>query len=308
MWGRLQPGCYGQRGVDPRSSRPRGLRLALLLGLAAAGGCRAPDSTSDAAYTVTLADLQTRSAGSRVDDRAWQTQTLEDALEGADMFRVGDRDALEVQAEVLEVRTAHGLVVRVALSMDVPQDLTGVLDELEAVVEVERAQGDSAIREDLPMAADRAAAVLDAKVQLARTPQTVDALLRSPDAELALIALDWVEAQRVRSAAAVVAEMLRHPDDRVMLRAVEVIGVVGSASEVGTLIAAARLSDRAHTGRLYEALAALGGPEAEGFLGFAARNEDDPALARLAERALDEAQRTVPRTPPAAVAVPRGHR
>ena len=257
---------------------------------------------------MTLAELQSRSAGSRVDDRAWQTQTLEDALEGADMFRVADGGALDVRAEVLEIRTAQGLVVRVALRMDVPPDLTGVLDELEAVVEVERAQGDSAIREDLPMAAERAAAVLDAKVQLARAPQTVQQLLRSPDPELALIALDWVEAQRVRSAASVVADMLRHPDDRVMLRAVEVLGVVGSTSEVGTLIAAARLSDRAHTGRLYEALAALGGPEAEGFLGFAARNEDDPALARLAERALGEAQGTMPRPPPAGVATPRGHR
>lgn len=225
------------------------------------------------------------------------------------MFRVADgTETIAAHAEITERRDAEGIVVRLTLDMEVPPDLAAVVDELEATVEVSRAQGDSAIREDLPLAAERAAAVLDAKVELARTPQSAAQYLRDPDAEIALVALDWVEAQRDLPAANVVAAMLRHPDDRVMLRAVEVLGQIGSSAEVPALIAAARLNDRAHTGRLYEALSTLGGPDAEGFLSFAARNEDDPALAQLAERALDVAQRSVPRADAPPVTARRGHR
>lgn len=198
--------------------------------------------------------------------------------------------------------------MRLMLNMDVPVDLKGVLDELEATVEVERAGGDSSVREDLPMAAERAVAVLDAKVLLARTPRAAASLLRDIDPEIVLIALDWVRDQRDRGATDAVAALLHHRDSRVALLAIEVLGDVGGADEARTLIASARLSDRDHTGRLYEALAALGGPEAEGFLAFAARNEDDPALARLAERALGQARRSAPRTEPTANAIPRGHR
>ncbi len=227
------------------------------------------------------------------------------------MFRVETREArgaLAARASITERRTADGIVIRLDLGMDVPPDLTGVLDALEATVEVSRAGGDSAVREDLPLAAERAAAVLDAKVQLARMPRTAANFLRDPDPEIALVALDWVDTQRDRSAAPVVARMLRHPDDRVMLRAVEVLGQVGTVSEVPALIASARLNDRAHTGRLYEALATLGGPDAQGFLSFAARNEDDPELAQLAERALDAAQRNQPVVEQPQLSARRGHR
>lgn len=269
-------------------------------------GCKSEPSS--AAYSVSLSELRTRAAGGR-GDRAWQRQTLEDALEGAAMFRIESSEtALTAHAEVVERRDSDGIVVRLALAMEVPPDLAGVLDELEATVEVARARGDSTIREDLPMAAERAVAVLDAKVQLARTPRVAGTYLRDPDPEIALVALDWVETQRDREAASVVSEMLHHPDDRVMLRAVEVLGQVGTAVEVPALIAAARLNDRAHTGRLYEALAALGGPDAEGFLAFAARNEDDPALAQLAERALDVAQSVSPVVEVPPKSTRRGHR
>ncbi len=274
------------------------------------GGC-VPSSEQEgsaAAYAVSLSELRTRAAGGR-SDRAWQRQTVEDALEGAAMFRVEDgAGAITAHAEITERRDAEGIVLRLRLSMEVPPDLTAVVDELGATVEVSRAQGDSAIRQDLPLAAERAAAVLDAKVELARTPQSAAEYLRDPDAEIALVALDWVETQRDLGAAPVVAGMLHHPDDRVMLRAVEVLGQIGAAAEVPALIAAARLNDRAHTGRLYEALAVLGGPDAEGFLSFAARNEDDPALAQLAERALDVAQHSVPRPEAPPVTARRGHR
>lgn len=278
---------------------------ALLFG----AGCKqAPASAETAAYTVSLTELRTRAAGGR-GDRAWQRQTLEDALEGAEMFRVEPSGgALGAHAEIVERRDSDGIVIRLDVSMEVPPDLAGALDALDATVEVFRARGDSAIREDLPLAAERAAAVLDAKVQLARTPRVAPDYLRDPDAEIALVALDWVEAQRDHDAAPVVLEMLRHPDDRVLLRAVEVLGQVGTSREVPGLIAAARLNDRAHTGRLYEALATLGGPDAEGFLAFAARNEDDPALAQLAERALDLAQSSASSAPVPGVSVFRGHR
>lgn len=283
---------------------------AALLAAGWLGGCGASLESDEAAaaYAVSLSELRTRAAGGR-SDRAWQRQTLEDALDGAAMFRVGEgADAIAAHAEITERRDAGGIVVRLQLGMEVPPDLAGVVDTLEATVEVSRAQGDSAIREDLPLAAERAAAVLDANIQLARTPQVAPTFLRDPDAEIALVALDWVETQRDFGAAPVVASMLHHPDDRVMLRSVEVLGVIGSAAEVPALIAAARLNDRAHTGRLYEALAALGGPDAQGFLSFAARNEDDPALAQLAERALDVAQRSVPRAEAPPVTARRGHR
>ncbi len=225
------------------------------------------------------------------------------------MFRVADGSgSIGARAEIIELRDADGILVRLTLSLEVPPDLAGVIDVLEATVEVSRAQGDSAIREDLPLAAEQAAAVLDAKVQLARTPQNAATFLRDPDAEIALVALDWVDTQRDRTAAPVVEHMLRHPDDRVMLRAIEVLGQIGSPADVPALIAAARLNDRAHTGRLYEALAALGGPDAEGFLSFAARNEDDPALAQLAQRAFDMAQQSMPRAEAPPVTARRGHR
>ena len=281
-----------------------------LFALAVVGGAEACKTNGDspaAAYTVSLSELRTRAAGGR-SDRAWQRQTLEDALEGASMFRVEPQGAVAVTAEVTEHRESDGIVVRLRLQMEVPPDLAGILEELEATVEVFRSEGDSAIREDLPLAAERAADLLDAQVQLAREPRSAPTFLRDPDPEIVLIALDWVEAQHDVEAAPVVAEMLRHRDDRVMLRAVEVLGVIGTAAEVPALIAAARLNDRAHTGRLYEALAGLGGPDAEGFLAFAARNEDDPALARLAERALDVAQRTVPRASTPPITARRGHR
>lgn len=281
--------------------------VALIALLAGGLSCKAGSNDEDAAYAVSLTQLRTRAAGVR-SDRAWQRQTLEDALEGASMFRLDADAPLGVLAEVSERRDSGGIVVRLQVQMDVPPDLAGALDDLQATVEVARAQGDSAIREDLPLAAHRAASVLDAKVQLARAPQVAQRFLRDPDPEISLVALDWVEAQRDSDAAAVVAQMLRHPDDRVMLRAVEVLGQVGTVAEVPALIAAARLNDRAHTGRLYEALAALGGPDAEGFLAFAARNEDDPALARLAERAFEVAQRSVPRAQMPPVTARRGHR
>ena len=153
-----------------------------LLAVGCGVGCGAPSvSDGTAAYTVSLAELRTRAGGRS--DRDWQRQTVEDALEGATMFRVADGPAsIAANAEISERRDAEGIIVPLRLNMEVPADLTGVVDELEATVEVSRAQGDSAIREDLPLAAERAAAVLDAKVELARTPQSAESFLRDPDA------------------------------------------------------------------------------------------------------------------------------
>ncbi len=306
--------CYGAVALSFRSHRSALVGLVLSLGDVVGCGrtTTEPAPAVTTAYRVRLEALRTRSGGSRVDDRSWQQDTVESALRGASMFSIGtEDDALDVAAEVLEVRTSGGIVVRLSLRMDVPPDLTGVLDELEAVVEVARAQGNSAIRADLPAAAERAVAVLDAKLRLARTPSASLSLLADEDSELVLIALDWVQQQRDRAAAETVSGLLSHADERVALRAIEVLGQIGGPPQVVSLISAARLSDRAHTGRLYEALAMLGGPDAEGFLRFAARNEDDPALARVAERALDQARLAEPVPPDAPVssAPPvRGHR
>ena len=135
--------------------------------------------------------------------------------------------------------------------------------------------------------------------------------MRNP--ELILLALGWAATHEQRENADAVAALLGHPDERVELAAIETLGKVGAPDHARQLVASAKLADRAHTGRLYEALAEIGGDEAFGFLDFAARNEDDPALAEIAQRALEQVQTAGPGVTAAVTDPPRrdtirGHR
>ena len=199
-------------------------------------------------------------------------------------------------------------VLRVELDVEPPDALRSELPpDLSATVELTRVDGRISVPRDLPVALERAVAVLDARLILARGGDAERAaLLGQDDAEIIVLALDWVEANRARDLADAVAELVDHEEERVALRAVECIGVVGGPQHVRALIRRPRIADVAHANRLYEALANLGGDHAIGFLEFAARNEDDPDLAGLAQRALARIHAITPASPRSAAG--RGHR
>jgi hypothetical protein len=174
-------------------------------------------------------------------------------------------------------------------------------------VELERRDQTIDLRRDLPVAVERALALVDTKVTVVRgTPDDLRALLADEDPEVVLLVLDGVQRRRLRELGDAVFGLVEHSEERVALRAVECLGVVGGEEHAPGLVRLARLADRAHANRLYETLANLGGEHAHGFLAFAARNEDDPELASLAERALARLEARQPLGSTDAVA--RGHR
>ncbi len=233
------------------------------------------------------------------------------------LFVVGPGDGQTHRAEawIAVVRDRHGArILELHVEMQPPTHLQRTLrDGLSATVVVEPRAGAIDPEKDLPYAAQRAAAVLEARVLLAEgRPENVRRVLRTEDPEILAESLDWVRDHRIVEAASRVAELLIHSDDRVSRAAVECMGVVGTARDVPQVLSAARLGDRGHTHRLYEALARLGGRQARSFLEFAVRNEDDPALAVAAAYALDQvksgvAPRDVGSASPAG-RIPRGHR
>lgn len=280
----------------------------LLLGILATQGCRDQPS-QPGVYALRVDQID---APDRVTDelpRGWVRRTFDAALSDAPSLvpaGVGEQPELATTLRFAELHDGRGTrVLRLEVAADAPPDHAGL--DFQATVELERSDGTVEIQRDLPVAVSRAAAVLQAKLVLARGEvEHVATLLRDEDPELNLLALDWVARKRRRDMADDVAKMLDHGDERVVLRAVECIGVVGGPQHVGQLVASARLADRGHAGRLYEALAAVGGDEARGFLEFAARNEDDPDLAAVAQRALERVDRA--RLPERQPPPPRGHR
>ncbi len=211
-----------------------------------------------------------------------------------------------------ERETDEGVpVLRVLLAVE-PEPLLGAqLElaklELDAHVELERRDQTIDVRRDLPIAVERALALLDAKVTVARgTDVQLRALLSDADPEVVLIALDGVAHRRLEGMADAVHTLLEHDDERVAMQAVECLGLVGRPEHVPGLVRQARLADRAHAYRLYEALANVGGQHARGFLEFAARNEDDPELVDYVEQALAHVSAREPQEGSQRVA--RGHR
>jgi hypothetical protein len=271
-----------------------GLVLGAVLG---AASCRGqPDAPAIAVgevYAVQVSGVEGPGAGSRSRAGDWVRREVEDALRRAEVFAPADDrpelTALQAVVAYDEIRTRDGQVLRLQIQMERPPALASKLVELEATVELEREDGEVELRRDVPVALDRAVGVLEAKLRLAGGgAEASAALLGSDDPELVLLALGWSAAEQHQGNADAIAALLEHADERVRLAAVECLGQLGGPEHVRHLVASARLADRAHTGRLYEALAVLGGEEAYGFLEFAARNEDDPALADVAQRSLEQ--------------------
>ncbi|MEM9461600.1 MAG: HEAT repeat domain-containing protein [Myxococcota bacterium] len=281
--------------------------------------CGRPSSSTPHEVVPYVLRWDARSAGlegrgqSARGQSAWIQDVLASAMTHAQYFRAeGDGERLTARLRYEERRSDQGhpvlgvyLVIEPDDALAADMDATGGV--LDANVELERRDHTLDLRRDLPIAVERALALLDAKVTIARgTAQEVAALLHDEDPEVILVALDGVERRRLRSLGDQVHTLLGHAQERVAIRAVECLGVVGGPEHAPGLLRSARLADRAHAHRLYEALANLGGEHARGFLEFAARNEEDPELASRAERALARLDDADPR--PLKAAVARGHR
>lgn len=285
-----------------------------MAGLALVGACRAAP-TAGAEPEPYVLRLDARSAGS-FDGRgqaAWVADVVAQGLEGARWFRAeGSGPELVARLRYEERATAEGVpVLHAHLTVEPDEALAAELEAageaLDAYVELERRDRTIDLRRDLPIAVERALALVDTKVTAIRgTAEELGALIANEDPEVVLVALDGVERRRLRSLGDAVFALVEHREERVALRAVECLGAVGGEEHASGLVRLARLADRAHANRLYETLAKLGGEHARGFLAFAARNEDDPELASLAERALAHLEASQPLD--AADAVARGHR
>ncbi len=285
----------------------------LIVGVLATMSCGKPAIPTDAGPYVLRLDA--RSAGSYEGrgQAAWVRDVLSSQLEQARWFRdSGDGTELSARLSYEERRSEDGVpILRAYLLVEPDADLATALDAigvaLDAHVELERRDQTIDLRRDLPIAVERALALLDAKITIARsTADEVALLLDDDDPEVVLIALDGVERRRLHALDDRVHAVLDHDEERVAMRAVECLGVIGGPEHAPALLRAARLADRAHAFRLYEALAKLGGQHARGFLEFAARNEDDPELATRAEQALAQLEAQEPSTVLDPVA--RGHR
>lgn len=287
-------------------------RLHWVAALGLLGGCgAAPAEAADEPYVL---HLEARSAGSfgGRGQSAWIDDVVVEGLAHARWFRAsGAGPELPGRLRFEERTTADGTpVLHVHLVIEPDPRLASELragEQLEAFVELERRDGTIELRRDLPVAVERALALVDAKLTVVRgSVEDLEQLLRDEDPEVVLTALEGVERRRVRALDGAVSALLEHPQDRVALRAMECLGVIGGPEHAPGLLRVARLADRAHANRVYEALANLGGEYARGFLAFAARNEDDPELASLAAQALGRLDATEPAG--SGEGVERGHR
>jgi HEAT repeats len=279
-----------------------------------AGACRATPLEEGASGAFVLR-LDARSSGSFEGrgQAAWIDDVVAEGLAHARWFRAeGSGPELVARLRFEERTTPEGVPVLHAHLVVEPDpalaaELAAAGESLDAHVELERRDHTIELRRDLPVAVERALALVDAKVTTVRgSLADLEGLLADTDPEVILVALAGVERRRLHALGDRVFGVLEHPEERVALRAVECLGAIGRPEHAPGLVRMARLADRAHANRLYDALANLGGEHARGFLAFAARNEDDPELASLAERALARLDAAEPSRPPDAVA--RGHR
>ncbi len=200
--------------------------------------------------------------------------------------------------------------------LEVPNQLRPVLGGLiHATVILEREGADEALLDDdVATATARAFAVLDTRLALARGDhEVVRGLLEVGDAELVILALEWIRENTPAEFADDVVGLLAHKDERVTALAVECLGYAADPSMVGPIIRHARPMSRTQTREVYRALARLRGPEALGYLRFAAANEDDSLLQGEAERSLRLALTGIPAEPSMSQHDPsdrlaRGHR
>lgn len=292
--------------------RLRGVAVALAGLVVACSGTPAPPHGSPTPYVLRL-DARGGGSFEGRGQAAWVADVVGQGLAHARWLRAdGPGPELDARLRFEERRDAAGapiLEVQLVLLPDpaLASELADAGLELEATVELERRDQTLELPRDLPVAFERAVALVDAKLTCLRgEPAEVEALLGDDDPEVVLLALDGVERRQLRALADPVLALTAHEEDRVALRAIECLGAVGRPEQAQALVRAARLADRAHANRLYDTLANLGGEDAHGFLAFAARNEDDPELAALAEQALLRLEASPPSSPADAVA--RGHR
>lgn len=288
--------------------------LALAFGLSLAASCSRKEPREDGRFEVRVVKVTDRSATEEHVSRDAIKHGLRAAFDATSTFELSsDDDALPAElwfAEQPGPGGARDLIV--GLRVQTPSDLHAALgdDGLEANVLLERDSGEASLAGDLNMAIERAVAVLEARVGLARgDARRIRELLESTDPELVLLALEWTRDHR-QGDPEVVAQLLTHSDERVGLMAIEALGAIGGPDHVHALLRGVRLADPGQAHRAYEALATLGGPEAQAFLEFAARNEDEPERRQAANAALtklidgeDPSSLRGPEAPP-----PRGHR
>lgn len=312
-------GLGPQRGsLAIRARRPGptpGIRTWLVAACCALSGLgcnEANDVEVPAAYALQLETVE----GHGELSRHWIRDGLDEAVRGSTVFAHGSSQRpstpLSARLRMAVLRTSDGgEVLRVELTVDEPPErIRAALGrDFEAIVELERLDESLDLEEDLPVALRRAVALLETKAILVRgDAAATKRILDHPDPELVVLAIEWIARHRLREHADTVASLLDHEDDRIALRAVECLGVVGTEEHARLLVSKPRLADRAHASRLYETLRGLGGPHALGFLEFAARNEDDPALADLAKRALEDVRQEPVREHAPRATLPRGHR
>lgn len=188
---------------------------------------------------------------------------------------------------------AEGRDLLVRLAVETPRELVEALgpEGLDATVLLEREAGDVELADDLQLAADRLARILQARIDLARRqPGQLATLLDSGDAELAATGLRWLcdhpDAPEAGEQLDRTLALLDHADPDLRLLAIEALGAIGGPDQVAALLERIELNDGDQVARAYDALAQLGGPEARRFLEFAAANEDEPSRQDAAERAL----------------------
>jgi hypothetical protein len=280
--------------------RPLVLALTLLAG--ACGGTSGRDAARIAGISQRLED------GSMV-DASWMAPLVTAKIpESAALAGVG------VSMWFEERRSAEvGRELFLQAEIDAPTGLRGRLGaRLSASVLLER-EDEASLAEDVTIAAGRALAVLEARLLLAQDDEAAARrLLADEDAELVILALEWVRERAPVSFAPATAALVSHEDERVAGLAIECLGYAEDPSYARLIIRQAQLIRRGPTREAYRALARLGGHEALGFLRFAAANEDDSILREEAERALraalvgDPWRRSSPQE--TATRLARGHR
>ncbi len=333
-----EPGCSRPRGSVAqlgstlvRSGSRLAVGLALLV-LGVVSACTKGEPARDV-YEVRLISIDGHGGPAVDEDRV--RAIFRRSLDAVPSFEVAERDQrsghrVHTLAARLEYRelpdsrrddSEQGRDLLVRLVVETPAELDAELGEegLDVTVLLERSADEVELGEDLQLAADRLAAIIQARTDLARrTPGAVGRLLESADPELLVMTLEWIrehaDAEEARVAADRVAELINQDDERVGLLAIEVIGAIGGPEHVAPLLERIRLTDPGQVYRTYDALAQLGGPEAIAFLEFAARNEDVPESRRAAEQALARIASgqtevaTSDRAPAGRATLTRGHR
>ena len=263
---------------------------ACTLALTLAAACSSPAATGP--HEVRIARVYHRPVGGEVTEASHLRPTLSEALRGLEHLAPAEsqrRAALGAEIWLYEQAVdGGGREVFMQAQIEAPPELRGALGAaVEASVLVERSGGGGDLAADARLAAERAFAILDARFALARGDDAaVHRLLRDPDAEVVVLALEWIRERDPRAFAGEVAALLGHADERVAALAIECLGLTGDPGYAGPIIRHAQPMRRGPMREVYRSLARLRGAEALGFLRFAAANEDDRALREEAERAL----------------------